>query len=140
MEIDKFLLGLLVFTAIVVGGVLIIGNFNENYDDAMQSNISTSEFGSVYDTTDNIYNLSQDMNDGIFGSEVDEDATEDSMFKGVYKTLRFTQNSYSLVGDIIGAVATEVGIPRFFVTLALTALTIAIIFGLIYLIFRVAKG
>lgn len=140
MELDKFLLGLLVFTAVVVGGTLIIGNFNENYNDVMKENISTSDFSSVYDTTDEIYNISQDMKDGIIGGEVDEDATEDSMFKGVYKTVRFVQNSFSLVGDIINAVATKMGIPSIFITLALAALTISIIFGLVYLIFRVAKG
>lgn len=140
MELDKFLLGVLVFTALIVGGVLIIGNFNENYDDVMQDNISTSDFTSVYDTTDEIYNLSQDMSDGILGGEVDEDDTSDSMFKGGYKTLRFIQSSFSLVGDIISAIATRMGIPSFFVTLALAALTISIIFGILYLVFRVAKG
>lgn len=140
MELDKFLIGLLVFTALVVGGTLIIGNFNENYDDVMRENISTSDFGSVYDTTDEIYNISQDMKDGVLGGEVDADATEDSMFKGTYKTLRFIQGSFSLVGDIISAVALKLGIPGFFVTLGLTALAISIVFGLVYLIFRVAKG
>ncbi len=140
MEIDKFLLGLLVFTALVVGGTLIIADFNTNYGDVMRDNLSTSDFTDVYDTTDEIYNISQDMKDGIIGGEVDEDATEDSMFKGVYKTVRFIQNSFTLVGDIIGAVATKLGAPPFFITLALAAVTISIIFGLVYLIFRVAKG
>ena len=140
MELDKFLIGLLVFTALMVGGVLIIGNFNENYDDVMKENISTSDFSSVYDTTDEIYNISQDMKGSILGGEVDADATEDSMFKGTYKTLRFVQSSFSLVGDIVSAIATKLGIPPFFVTLALAALAISIIFGILYLILRVAKG
>lgn len=140
MELDKFLIGILVFTALIVGGTLIIGNFNENYDDVMQDNISTDDFTGVYDTTDKIYNLSQDMKGSILGGEVDEDDTADSMFKGGYKTIRFIQVSFSLVGDIIGAIATKMGIPSFFITLALAALTISIIFGILYLIFRVAKG
>lgn len=140
MELDKFLIGILVFTAIVVGGTLIIGNFNENYDDVMQDNISTNDFSDVYDTTNDIYDVSQDMKDGMLGGEVDEDDTADSMFKGGYKTLRFIQDSFGLVGDIISAIATKIGIPNFFVTLALAALTISIIFGILYLVFRVAKG
>lgn len=140
MELDKFLIGLLVFTAIIVGGTLIIANLNDNYGDVMEDNLSTSDFGDVYDTTDDIYEISQDMKGSMLGGEVDADATEDSMFKGTYKTLRFIQNSFSLVGDIISAVATRLGIPSFFVTLALAALTILIIFGIIYLILRIAKG
>lgn len=140
MELDKFLMGILVFTAIIVGGVLIIGNFNENYDDVMRENISTDDFTAVYDSTDELYNLSQDMKDGILGGDIDADATEDSMFKGVYKTIRFIRVSFGITGDIISAIATKLGIPSFFVTLALTALAIGVIFGLVYLIFRVAKG
>lgn len=139
MELDKFLIGILVFTAIIVGGTLIIGDINTNYG-FTGTNISTSEFSNVYDTTDDIYNLSQDMKDSVIGTEVEEDATEDSMFKGVYKTLRFIQNSFSLVGDIINAIAIEIGVPSFFITLALAALAISITFALIYIIFRIAKG
>lgn len=140
MELDKFLIGILVFTAIVVGGTLIIANMNANYADVMTENLSTDDFGEVYDTTDEIYNISQDMKDGILGGEVDEDDTADSMFKGAYKTLRFIQASFELVGNIISAVATKIGIPVIFVTLALAALAISIVFGILYLIFRVAKG
>jgi hypothetical protein len=139
MELDKFLLGILVFTAIVVGGVLIIGDFNTNYEFA-GTNMSTDDFGTVYDTTDEIYNLSQDMKDSMLGGEVDEDDTADSMFKGGYKTLRFVQSSFGLVGDIMNAVGRKLGIPTFLITLGLAALTISIIFGIIYIVFRIAKG
>lgn len=139
MEIDKFIIGLLVFTAIVVGGALMIGDFNTNYAFA-GTNISTSDFGEVYDTTDEVYNLSNDMKESVLGGDVTEGTTEDSMFKGVYKALRFIPTSFQLVGDIINATATKIGIPPFFVVLALAALAISIIFSIIYILFRIAKG
>lgn len=140
MELDKFLIGLLVFVAIVVGGVLIISNINENYDGIMQNNISTNEFGDVYNAADEIYNLSQDMSEDVLGGEVDEDDTADSMFKGGYASLKLLSGSFGIVGDIINAIALTLGIGAFWVGLAMTALTISIIFGMIYLIFRVARG
>ena len=139
MEIDKFIIGLLVFTAIVVGGTLIIGNLNTNYAFA-GANISTDDFSDVYDTTDEIYNMSNDMKGSVLGGEVTEGTTEDSMFKGVYKALRFVLASFKLVGDIINATATKLGIPKFFVVLALAALAISIIFSIIYILFRISKG
>lgn len=139
MELDKFIIGLLVFTAIVVGGSLIIGNLNDNYEFA-GTNISTDDFGEVYDTTDQIYNMSGDMKGAVLGGEVTEGTTEDSMFKGVYKALRFIPTSFALVGDIINATANKLGIPGFFVVLALAALSISIIFSIIYILFRIAKG
>lgn len=140
MELDKFLLGILVFTAIVVGGVLIIGNINDNYHTYMPTNLSTDDFGDVYDTTDEIYNLSQDMKDGVFGDDVEEEDTADTMFKGGYKTIRFISASFGLIGDIVNAIATKIGIPQVFVALALAALTISIIFGIIMIVFRIARG
>lgn len=139
MELDKFIIGLLVFTAVVVGGALIIGNLNDNYAFA-GTNISTNDFNEVYDTTDAIYNLSSDMKGAVLGGEVIEGTTEDSMFKGIYKAIRFITGSFKLVGDIINATATKLGIPSFFVVLALAALSISIIFSIIYIIFRISKG
>ena len=139
MEIDKFIIGILVFTAIIIGGSLIIGNLNDNYAFA-GTNISTSDFGGVYDTTEEVYNMSTEMKTAVLGGEVTEGTTEDSMFKGVYKALRFIPKSFQLVGDIINATATKIGIPQFFVVLALAALAISIIFSIIYILFRIAKG
>lgn len=140
MELDKFLLGLLVFTAIVIGGVLIIGNSNENYHEYMSNNISTSDYAELQNNTNALYDMSQDMKDSTFGGELDEDATEDSMYKGGYKTIRFISSSFSLVGNIIEAIAIKIGIPQVFITLALAALTISIIFGIVMIIFRIARG
>jgi hypothetical protein len=139
MELDKFIIGLLIFVAVIVGGVMIIGDLNSNYGFA-GTNISTSDFGGVYDATDEIYNLSEDMKGSVLGGEVTEGTTEDSMFKGVYKALRFITSSFKVVGDIMNAMATKLGIPTFFIVLAMAALSITIIFSIIYIVFRIAKG
>jgi len=129
MELDKFLIGILVFTAIIVGSILVIENINDNYGD-FDVNMSTDDFGDVYDTADEIYNISQDMKGAVLGGEVDEDSTEDSMFKGGYAAIRFLRESFTLVGDVLNAVALKLGIPSFFITLAMAALAIAVVFAL----------
>lgn len=138
MEIPKFLIGILVFTAIVLGFTLIIGDLNNSYQ-GVGANVSTSDFGDVYDTTDELYNISNDMKNSVLGGDVDEDSTEDSMFKGAYKAVRFTRESFGLVGDIINSIANVLPIPAPFVALALTAIVILVIFAFIYLIFRVVR-
>lgn len=136
MDLDKFIIGLLVFTAIIIGGSFIIGDLNNNYAFA-GTNISTNQFGSVYDTTNQIYNLSMDMKQDVLGSTVSSGTTQDDMFNGVYKAMRLIPQAFSLVGDIINAIALNVGIPSFFIGLGLAALSISIIFAIIYIIFRV---
>ena len=140
MELDKFIIGLLVFTAVVLSGVLLIGDVNSNYGEFMEENLSTDEFTAVYDSTDEVYNMSVDMKGSVLGGEVDEDATEDSMFKGVYKALKFVASSFSIVGDIIEAIALSFGIPKFFITLGIAGFAISIVFGLIMIIFRIGRG
>ena len=139
MELDKFIIGILVFTAIIVGGSLIIADINSNYGFA-GTNINTDDFGGVYDTTNQVYNLSGDMKAAVLGGEVIEGTTEDSMFKGVYKAIRFITGSFKIAGDIINAISQKLGIPSFFIVLGLAALSISIIFSIIYIVFRIAKG
>jgi len=138
MELDKFLIGFVVFTLFVVSGVYLIADVNYNYG-FINASIGTDDFGSVYNTTDHIYNLSQSQKNSIFGSSVDEDDAESSMFKGGYKTLRFLRNSFGLINNIITAIATKVGIPRFMVDMAIASITIAVIFSIVYIIFRIPR-
>lgn len=137
MEIDKFMIGMLVFSAIILTGTLVIGDINNNYPDI---EMSTSDFSEVYDTTDQLYNTSQTMKGSILGGEVDDDNTENSMFRGVYSALRSVTLSFELFGDLVNAIAGTLGIPAFFITFGLAALALAITFALIYIIFRIAKG
>ena len=140
MELDKFLIGIIVFTVIIVSGVLIIADMNNNYEGVMEENISTDEFSDVYDTTDEIYNMSQNIKTSIIGKDVEEGGTEDSMFLGTYQALRFLSKSFKITGDILNSVASVLGIPRFLIVLALAAITIAVIFGIIMIILRIARG
>ena len=46
---------------------------------------------------------------------------------------------FGMVDDVLNAVATEIGIPKFIVQFAILIFTIIIVFGIILLIFRI-KG
>lgn len=134
MRLDKFLLAMLCFSVFIIGAMLIWGDTVTNYN--VTENVSDS-FSGVYDTIDDTYDLSQDMKSHTLEGEIaGGDESWESMAKGSYSAIRMIKNSFTLVGDIIDAIAREVGVPSFFIKAAMTALTILILFAIIYLVFR----
>lgn len=136
MKIEGFLLGFVIFSVFIVGFVYVIGDLNTNYQGIVQNNISTSKFNNTYNTINNIYNLSNDQSDAVFGSELETDNFVDTAYKGAYTALRQIRTTFSLMGNIFNDVATEIGIPSFFIKFALTALLLLIIFGIISYVLR----
>lgn len=137
MRLDQFLLGILCISVFLVGGVLIWGNTIDTYDINTTITSEGANFSDVYDTIDSTYNLSQDMKAQTLEGDLEGgDESWESMAKGSYSAVRLIKNSFSLIGDILDAVARQIGIPSFFIKAAMTAIAIIIIFGIIYLVFR----
>ena len=133
---EPFLIGFVVFSLFVVAGVFIMADINHNYAGIIDSNLSTSEFNDTYNTIDEMYNISQDQADQVFGSEVSEDNVIDTSYKGVFSAIRLVRNTFRLLGNIMNDVAYTIGVPSFFIKFALAALTIAVLFGIITIVLR----
>jgi len=136
MKLEAFLIGFVIFSAFIVGGVFIMADLNNNYSDIMTENISTSNFNGTYNVIDEMYNLSQDQKDQVIGAELSDTNIAETSYKGTFSAIRLVSNTFKLLGNIINDLANIVGIPSFFVKFALTALTIAIIFAIIGIVLR----
>lgn len=135
MQLNKYLVSLVVFSVIITAGLLILPNMNANYGN-QGVNMSDEEFSNITNTLDTMYSTSQQMKNDTLGGEAEETETWESMVKGAYSAIRLIKDSFTLVSDIAAAIASTLGIPEFFVDAALVILTILVIFALIYLIFR----
>ena len=140
MELDKFLISLLLVGAIIVTGVAMVSDADSNYD---QFNLTADEnttYATVYGLSNQIvnesYTISQDVKDQTLGGEVSTTDTAESMLRGGFSAVRLIKNSFSLIGNMFTFVAKEVGVPAYFISLALTVIVISIVFALIYLIFK----
>jgi preprotein translocase subunit SecF len=132
MRFEKFLIAFVIFTAIVTTGVFMIGDINTNYNLA----ISTSEFGDVYNTTAEMYNLSKDMKDQTIEGDISDTDSWESMTKGSYSAIRLVKNSFNLYSNIINAIGKTLQIPGYFIQLAIIALLISIVLTIVYIVMR----
>lgn len=136
MKLESFLIGFIIFSVFVVAGVFIMADINTNYEGIIESNLSTSEFNSTYNTIDTMYNISQAQKEQVIGAELEETNVIDTSYKGAFSAIRLIRNTFSLLGNIINDVARVIHIPSFFVKFALAGVTILVIFGIISIILR----
>jgi len=147
-------LSIIVFFVFIVGGVLLVNDveisysddnvnmeldiyINDTYKSATGNQITSDVKGFVGNES---YDLSKDMQGRMFDKEVDEEDTESSMFSGSFSVIRLITTPARLINSVINQVAIQLQIPPVFVQYGFAALIISMIFGVIFLIFRVKGG
>jgi len=135
MRLDQFLYGILLASLFMFAGSMIFGNAVDNY--GLDTNTSDAGFNAVYDVINETYDLSMDMKNDTLGAETEGgDESWESLVKGAYSATRLIGRSFVLAGLMINYVADTLGVPEFFVQFASVAMAIAVIFAIIYLIYR----
>jgi len=136
MRFDLMLIAFLMVTLFVIGGTMMIQDTNDNYG-SMDVNISDDDFGEVYNKSKEIYEITKGAKEATLDGEIDSgSASWQSMTEGSYSAIRLVRNSFGLFTGITNAVASKLSIPEFITTIAFTAFSLIIIFGIVYMIFR----
>lgn len=131
MKLDQFAVAVLMFSAIIVMGLMVVDDVNDNYADQGVS-INTDSFSNLTDSSEELYNYSQDVYDKIGQSETDAGA----LLQAAYSGLRLTVIPFKVAGNYINAVATQLSIPDEVVAFLIGGMAILFTFALVYLIFR----
>lgn len=132
MKLDSFLIGFVIFSLIVVTGVLMVQDVNTTYG----VDVDTGAFNETYDTIDEMYEISTGMQGHVLDTELSDTEAWESSVKGSYSAVRLIKNTFSLFSGIITSISETLGVPGYFIKFALTAMTISILFGIIYLFMR----
>lgn len=134
---DKFVIALIIISLFTSAWVLILNNTIDNYSKVDEINFTTGKFSNVYNISEDMYNQSREVQDKVLGADIEgEDESWESMTKGSYSGLRLVRDSFSIFGNIINSIATEIGVPDIFIVSAMTIISISVIFAIIYIIFR----
>jgi len=151
VALDKLALSIIVFFVFIIGGALYISDVETSYaDDDVDMEIDVYINETFKTATNNpiekrgnaslssdTYDLSKDMQGRMFGKEVDVEDTESSMFSGSFSVIRLITSPIRLINSVINQVGEQIPIPPVFLQYGFAALIISIMFGVIYLIFRV---
>jgi hypothetical protein len=131
MKLDQFAVAVLMFSAIIVMGLMVVDDVNDNYADQGVS-INTDSFSNLTDSSEELYNFSNDIYDKIGRSETDAG----SLLQAAYSGVRLTFIPFKVAGNYINAVATQLSIPDEVVAFLIGGMAILFTFALVYLIFR----
>jgi len=139
MQLDKLFIGLLLGAFFMIGSFTILGSminvYNSNID------ITEGDMGRMYNYSTRIQsNLStnyEDTKDKTLFSDISgSDEPEQSLIKGAYNSIKSVPATARLAAEGIGIMGTALGIPNFVVVTAVSMLFIAMLFAIVYLIFK----
>ena len=66
---DKVLVAFLILTLFIIGGTLMMVDLNNSYEEA-GVNLSTDKYGSVYNTTEDMFGISEDSDENMFQGDI----------------------------------------------------------------------
>lgn len=132
MRLEQMIVGVALFGFIILSGVLLIGDVNESYG----KNMSTDDFSEVYYTINESYNVAELQKNRTFGSDITTEDAFDSALRGSFSAARQTKNTFTIINDVLNAIAIRLAIPTYVVTFFITAILAIVVFALIYLFVR----
>lgn len=128
--------GFVLFSVVILGGVLVIHDFQVNYPEA---NFNDTEFSEVYNQINATFELSESMDSDALQGDLDKTSIIDTMTLGSFKALRQVRGTVDIFSSILEAVQEKLGIPAFIVKAAIVLFSLAITFTLILLVMRLTQ-
>lgn len=136
MRIEQFLIGIVIFSAILVSGTILVSDINSNYD----TNIEEGAFANTLNNISETYELSKDLKEKTIDADISTEDTESALFSGGFTGAREqVSKSTGIVSTAVSETGKALDIPAAFSILAMTALAILVLFALIYLVFRIVR-
>ncbi len=137
MRLDLVLVGLLVVTVFFAGGLIMVNDFRNTYNDT-GVNFTVDEFEGTFDYIDDAFGLAGDTEDNVLGMELEgTDQSWESMTKGSYSGVRrVATSSFGLFKNLTFTVSNVLQIPPIFTQIAFVAFSLLLIFSIVYMIFR----
>jgi len=143
MQLDKFVIGLVIFFVMITASTMIISDIDSTYRSS-GTNMSVTEYmGNLTvqaETQAGTYGAADTMHTKILGEEVDPLGTGDSMFLGSFKAIKVITTPIGVVKNIMVEISNELGIDPIFTKFAFIALMISILFTIVYIVFRISKN
>ena len=137
-EIRDYIIGIIIFTFFIVGGVSVIGMFKDKdasfgtEDKFQQFNSSFSKLDTVTTSVNGIetsITSSDNTQFGVFG-------VLNALISTSWNTLKLTFSSFSFMNDIFRATSTVFGVPSWIPAMIILIIVVVIAFAIFSAIFQ----
>lgn len=137
INLFHFVGGFLVFSLVILTGVLVINDVSNNYPTA---NVSNDSFSDIFNTINDTLEITQSIKNDTLNSNIEETSAIQTMTLGSFKALKQVTAMFGIIIDIFSAINQEVpGIPEFVIPIAVGLITLAVIFTIIYLVMGLGR-
>ena len=139
MQIHTFLIGLMIFSLVVIFGSTMLADINTTYatvTDYRAMNYSGTLGKGNYSMIDQTAGMVISMKNSTFESNLKEDSILDSMIKGVIIAIRTITSAFSLMFGVIGSLIEDLRLPPIFGIVAAVAATVTLLIAIYRFIFR----
>lgn len=141
LGLDKYLIAFIIFSVIMVGGIIVMSDFNNKYPTAnVNVNLTSAEEQEFQNILDDYEDLTVDMQNKTLAINTGGSTTLDAinqLINGAYKAIRLIGTSFMTIPRVLGLLAVKLGINPIFVNAATAGLIILVIIALIYLFMKV---
>lgn len=128
MKISAWLIGFVLIMVVLFGSLMLLGSVAKDYE----VNYNDTQFNNTLNQVNLLYNVSTDMSDATYQSEIDNDDALTSGIYGSYKAIKQAPRVLGLFNAIITDISDVVMIPSIFIKLAITTITILLAGTFIY--------
>lgn len=130
MSLQDFIVGLLLFSIIIFGFALFMGELAVNYDAPFDD-----DYNDTYNRLTDTVALAQNIEDQVtVNSTVQDVSATTAAFNGALTAIRSMTAGYTMLNDVIEDFTEELGIPKSFATAFIAVFGIIIVFLIIQFI------
>lgn len=145
MDIEKIIVGTLVFCLFIIMGVYVFTDFQDTYTEkGVAVDLDIEEYTTIKDEASNSYGeVNQTIrgaDTNMFGSQTDTTDTQNRLWSSAFSTLELLRTMPAIMQNILTTVATKLEINIIFVKILFLITTIGFIFAIIYTLFGIPKS
>ncbi len=137
-EIKRYIIGIVLFVMIIVGGVSMLSELNKS-DSTFTDSEDFTQFNKSFDKLNDITEETDKLKSGVVGSKPDLGffGVLNSLISSVWQTEKLTSNSLNFMDSVFNAGQTIFGVPIWIGSLIISIISVIIVFAIYKAIFKV---
>lgn len=132
-----YIIGIIIFTMFIVGGISIISIFNEA-DSSFINDTRFEQFNQSFNVLSNITSEVGNLEDSIVNADTDFGAygVLNALISSAWQTLKLTFTSFSFMETAFAGLTSFFGIPSWIIGLVILIITVLFVFAIYSAIFQ----